>query len=151
MCEVSFPIKVSGKRVYVFPLMSADSSNLELEIGLSDCSATVAEFRDLTELDLLEVQHAKLLPRKICLKDNGPIQTCEGYITRSYSCRSFPSEAKELLHRQNMTQSMPNFQSTRPSYNRKVGFTLNRERSLKGVQRTLINRIAEFDALLESL
>ena len=149
MCEVSFPIKVSGKPATGFPLMSSDSSNLKLEIGLSNCSA--AEFWDSTEQDLLVDQHAKLLPRKIYLKDNGPVQTCEGYITRSYSCRSFPSKAKELLNRQNMTQSMPNFQSTRPSYNRKVGFTLNRERSLKGVQRTLINRIAEFDALLESL
>ena len=149
-CEIAMSTNESSKSMILCRLMSIDSSIPELEFEESCCNLeTESDYG--TELEISDDEHEELPPPRIFSKSNGHSQTLQECLTRSSSCQSSASRGKELLNSKHMTRSMPNLQSNRSHYNRKVGSTLSCNTSMHGAQRAVLNRIVEFDVLLESI
>ena len=133
-------------------LASLDSSFQVFGVETSDYNVDMIQVSD--GFDCVDKENRlDMLPSPMPYYDrNAARQPSQGSPTRSSSPASVRfNNARDCLNSKGMTQSMPNFESGRLHYNRRIGCSLALIAAQSRSRDTAHNRAAEFDVLLADL
>jgi hypothetical protein len=145
----------------LLPSKEIDAKSIEEKVAsmLSRLACDHVLCESLIVNDLHSTEDSHMPPPKPCFVKNAQPQSSPGLLTnlvrsQSLSPRSRGQTARSFVVSRNMSQSMPNLQSTRSTHNRSMGLTSLLEPSKLVVSEQkakLQSRMEEFESLLEDL